>query len=90
MSISLIPDAVLGEFRRVGMRQKNRILMQNAPRPAREFLVEGRNTGRGGGGREAARSAAGDAGNAKVRLRLVAFAQFSDDFLAILERFFKP
>ncbi|KAL1697969.1 hypothetical protein EV121DRAFT_297708 [Schizophyllum commune] len=38
---------------------KNRILTRNAPRPAREFLVEGRDTGRGGRG--AARSAAGDA-----------------------------
>ncbi|KAL1757424.1 hypothetical protein FB107DRAFT_273025 [Schizophyllum commune] len=29
---------------------KNRILTRNAPRPAREFLVEGRDTGRGGRG----------------------------------------
>ena len=45
--------------------------------------------GEGGGGREAARSAASDADNVKVRLLLVAFDQFPDDFLGILERFFK-
>ncbi|KAL1711313.1 hypothetical protein EV715DRAFT_298290 [Schizophyllum commune] len=42
---------------------KNRILTRNAPRSAREFFVEGRNTG--GGGREAARSAASDADDAQ-------------------------
>ena len=46
--------------------------------------------GEGGGGREAARGAADDAGNAKVRLRLVPFPQLPDNFLAILGRFFKP
>ena len=45
--------------------------------------------GEWGGGREAARSAASDADNVKVRLLLVAFDQFPDDFLGILERFFK-
>ncbi|KAL1711545.1 hypothetical protein EV715DRAFT_297971 [Schizophyllum commune] len=44
---------------------KSRILTRNAPRSAREFLVEGHDTGRGGRGREAARSAAGDADDAQ-------------------------
>ena len=66
----------------------NRREMRRGPRgnPSLKAATQGE----GGGGREVAQSAAGDAGNAKVRLRLVAFAQFPDNVLAILERFFKP